>query len=116
MIQIETRKNVIYTTAKNKLNEDDYDQLIPILKEKVGEFKEIRWYFEMQDFEGWTPTAAWEDVKFDFKNLSNFKKVAMVGSKKWEDWLTQLMKPFTSAEVKFFETAEKEKAKAWIAY
>ncbi|MGA9326964.1 MAG: STAS/SEC14 domain-containing protein, partial [Salegentibacter sp.] len=69
---------------------------------------------EMKNFHGWTPSAMWEDAKLDFEHKDNFEKIAMVGSEKWEDWLSQLMKPFTKAEIKFFKLEEKELAKAWI--
>jgi hypothetical protein len=38
----------------------------------------------------------------------------MVGEKKWEEWMTDLMKAFTSAAVKFFDTSKKEEAIEWI--
>jgi hypothetical protein len=68
----------------------------------------------MEDFDGWTAKALWSDVKFDFKHRNDFEKVAMVGRKDWMDWMTQLMKPFTSAEIKFFELEEQAAARAWI--
>lgn len=116
MIQIleGTHEDVVSTKAVGKLTKEDYDQLLPVLRKKVDEHEKIRWYFEMQKFEGWEPEAAWRDMKFDFKNANNLEKVAMVGARKWEEWLTQIMKPFTSAEVRFFETAEKQEALQWI--
>jgi hypothetical protein len=39
----------------------------------------------------------------------------MVGEKKWQEWMTDLMKPFASAQVHFFESDDKEEAKKWIA-
>ncbi|KKN24951.1 hypothetical protein LCGC14_0889710 [marine sediment metagenome] len=38
----------------------------------------------------------------------------MVGETKWQDWMTQLMKTFTAADIKFFDLKDKEKAKTWI--
>ncbi|MEP0460430.1 MAG: STAS/SEC14 domain-containing protein [Flavobacteriaceae bacterium] len=38
----------------------------------------------------------------------------MVGDKKWQEWITQFMKPFTNAEVRYFDSEQKEKAKKWI--
>lgn len=116
MIQIleGTRDDVVSTKAVGKLSKEDYDQLLPVLRQKVAEHQNIRWYFEMDKFEGWEPEAAWKDMKFDFKNTNNLEKVAMVGAKKWEEWLTQLMKPFTSAEIKYFEISEKQEALEWI--
>jgi hypothetical protein len=116
MIQIleGTRADVASTKAMGKLTKEDYDQLLPFLEQKLADHKKIRWYFEMENFEGWEPQAAWEDAKFDIKNATNLEKVSMVGGKQWEEALTKLMKPFTTAEVKYFTTAEKQEAIKWI--
>ncbi|WP_373056197.1 STAS/SEC14 domain-containing protein [Zunongwangia sp. H14] len=115
MIQLKSEENIIYSTAEEKLTDEDYEKIIPYLEEKIRKFGEIRWYFEMRDFEGWTLSAMWKDAKFDFEKNENMKKIAMVGADKWQKGLTQLMKPFAEAEVKFFKLSETEAAKKWIA-
>lgn len=115
MIAIEnTEENIIYTRASGKLTKEDYDKLLPVLHQKEKEYEKIRWYFEMKNFEGWEPKAAWEDLKFDFKNAASMEKVAMVGEKEWEEKLSLLMKPFTSAKVEYFDLSQKVQAKQWI--
>jgi predicted transposase YbfD/YdcC len=116
MIQIleQTENNVIATKATKKLTTTDYEKLLPILKDRLKQYEKIRWYFEMENFQGWELKAFWEDVKFDAKHANDFEKIAMVGDKQWEKWMTDLMKPFTPAEIKFFELAEREKALTWI--
>lgn len=114
MTSIQTDQNIVYTIAEGKLDDEDYERIIPLLQEKVRSFGKIRWYFEMRDFKGWTLSALWKDLKFDFKNNENMERIAMVGDRKWEKELTQLMKPFTEADIKFFETEEREEAKYWI--
>lgn len=106
--------NILRTKAINSLNQDDYDRILPVAEDLLRTHGKLRWYFEMEGFEGWTPTAAWTDLKFGIQHASDFEKIAMVGDKQWEKWLTQLMKPFTSAEVRFFPTAEKDAAWTWI--
>ncbi len=114
MTSIQTDQNVVYTIAEGKLDDDDYKRIIPILEEKVSIYGKIRWYFEMRDFMGWTFSALWKDLKFDVKNTSSLEMIAMIGDKKWEKGLTQLMKPFTGAEIKYFDTEDREEAKHWI--
>ena len=110
----QTAGNLIATRATGKLTAADYGKLLPILNNLLAQHKKIRWYFEMENFDGWEPKAFWEDVKFDARHANDFEKVAMVGDKKWEKWMTILMKPFTSAEVKYFDRALKEEAIQWI--
>lgn len=113
-VQQESNENIVYAVASETLTQQDYDRLLPKVEETLHHHDKIRLYFEMKDFSGWTPGAAWQDVKFDFGHASDFEKIAMVGNKSWENWLTQLMKPFTSAEVRYFEPEQKETAKTWI--
>ena len=115
MIKIEEKENIIYSVAEKELKDEDYERLIPLLQEKVKKYGMIRWYFEMRDFKGWSLSAMWKDLKFDAKNAENLEKIAMVGDKDWEEKLTQLMKPFTSADIKFFPLEQMPQAKEWIA-
>lgn len=47
-------------------------------------------------------------------HTDDYEKIAMVVEKKWQDWITQFMKPFTSAEIRYFDLEEKDEAKKWI--
>lgn len=115
MVHIEEKENIIFTVAVDKLEDDDYEKITPLLQEKVRQFGMIRWYFEMRNFEGWSLSAMWKDIKLDFKNRQNFEKIAMVGAKKWEEKLTDLMKPFTGADIRFFDISQSDEAKKWIS-
>lgn len=116
MLQIlgQTEENVIATKAIKKLTKSDYSTLLPILVSRLQTYKKIRWYFEMEDFQGWELKAFWQDVKFDMRHANDFEKIAMVGEKKWQEWMTDFMKPFTVAEIKFFEMKERDTALEWI--
>ncbi len=114
MMDINVKGSTIYTIAAEKLTEEDYNKLMPELKKLIGQNDKINWYFEMQDFKGWEVSAFWKDLKFDFAHTGDFHRIAMVGDKEWEKWMTVLMKPFTPADVKYFELADRETAKKWI--
>lgn len=114
MIDIEINGKVIYTTAKGKLTEEDYDKLVPHLDDMIKEYGKIRWYFEMQDFDGWEASAFWKDMKFDIKHTNDLERIAMVGDEQWEKWLAAVMKPFTPAIVRFFQPGQEYEAREWI--
>ena len=116
MISLESKGNTIYTIAEKKLDKEDYKQLIPFLERKTDFKDHINWYFEMKDFEGWTAISAWEDLKIDIEYNNQLDKIAMVGGKEWQDWLTKLMKPFSNAEIKYFTQQQKQKAQNWIEH
>ncbi|MCB0538708.1 MAG: STAS/SEC14 domain-containing protein [Chitinophagales bacterium] len=106
--------NIIYTQATGTLTKEDYEKLLPVLKLLLEKHEKIRWLFSMEDFTGWEPVALWKDLQFDIKHVNDFEKIAMVGEKEWQKWLTNIMKPFTPAEILFFEVADREAALKWI--
>ena len=111
---LDAEGNYIATRVTGKITKADYQKIIPIINEQLQTNNKIRWYFEMENFEGWDMKGLYEEVNFDIKHAKDLEKIAMVGEKKWTEWLSDLMKPFTSAEVKHFDPAQKEEAKAWI--
>ena len=114
MIHLESKADTIFTTAEGKLNDRDYDIMLPFIKKKIEEHDSIRWYFQMKNFEGWTVSALWRDVKFDLKYNDRLSKVAIVGDKRWHELMANLMKPFTDAEIKYYDEKDAPEATQWI--
>lgn len=117
MVRIEREKsgNLVKTFVSDKLTKEDYDKMLPAVQQTLNEWSKVRWYFELRDFSGWEPAAAVKDLRFDVEHANELSKIAIVGTKKWEEWLTMAMKPFTSAEVRYFELEDREEAQVWIA-
>ena len=57
----------------------------------------------MHDFHGWDMGAVREDIKFATKHCSDISKVAMVGEKTWEKWMSTNCKPFTMSSIRYFD-------------
>tara|TARA_R110002073_G_scaffold40547_1_gene114899 strand:- start:103418 stop:103774 length:357 start_codon:yes stop_codon:yes gene_type:complete len=108
------QNNVIATIATGKLEQQDIEKVHPIIHSILDKGLKVRWYFEMEGFTGWNLPSLWEDLKMDTAHARDYEKIAMVGDKKWQDWITQFMKPFTNAEIKYFNIDQKEDAKSWI--
>ena len=109
-----TQGDLLATRVSEKLTSADYDILLPHLDKILAEHGEIRWYFEMVTFHGWDLAGFWRDVKFDVQHANDFSRIAMVGEKQWQQWMTDLMKPFTSAEIRFFELKDRNAALDWV--
>ena len=52
---------------------------------------------------------------FDFKHFADIERLAMVGEKKWEEWMAKFCRPFTNAEIRYFDQSQAEEARSWIA-
>lgn len=96
-----------------KLDAADYGGITSVLEERIAKHGKISLLWDMREFDGWTAGGLWADTKFDVKHAQDFSRIAMVGEKKWQDWMASLMKPFTSAEVRYFDVIERETALAW---
>jgi hypothetical protein len=69
----------------------------------------------IQNFTGMEPQALWTDVKLGVPLANKVSRVAVVADQAWIRAATHLGRFFTSAELKVFEPAQLEEARAWIA-
>ena len=99
--------------VSGKLAKEDYGHFLPQLERLVQQHGKISMLLEMVDFHGWTPGALWEELKADFKHFSDVQRVAIVGEKKWQKELSTWGKPFTGAEIRYFERSELPQARTW---
>jgi len=105
---------VLVIRASGKLSKEDYEHFLPEVERLIEQEGKIRLLFEMHDFHGWEAGALWEDIKFDLKHFADIKRLAMVGEKKWEEWMARFCRPFTSAEIRYFDQSQVEEARHWI--
>jgi hypothetical protein len=100
--------------VSGKLSKGDYEHFVPGLERLIKEQGKVRVLFEMHDFHGWEAGALWEDIKFDVKHFADIGRLAMVGEKKWEEWMARFCQPFTSAEIRYFDQSQADAAREWI--
>jgi hypothetical protein len=105
---------IVHVRASGKLTAEDYERLVPEFEDLVARHDKLRLFFEMEDFEGWKTAALWEDTKLAFKHFQSIERIAMVGEKRWQEGMATFCKPFTSADIRYFEHHEKDDAWEWI--
>jgi SpoIIAA-like len=104
--------SVLGVKATGKLTHADYQQFIPRLEALIREHGKIRVLFELEDCQGWEVGAAWDDLKFGLKHRGDVERCAVVGDKKWQEWMTKLSRLFFN--VRYFDKAELEQAWRWV--
>lgn len=67
----------------------------------------------MENFERRNLDTLWQDLKFDTEYRDDVERLALVGDKQWEKWMSQLTKLFYS-NARFFEHSQNQNAWAWI--
>ncbi len=117
-LRSEKRANhkIVVVHASGKLTKEDYELFLPEVERLIKEDGKIRLLFEMRDFHGWDAGALWEDIKFDFKHFADIERLAMVGEKKWEEWMAKFCQPFTKAKIHYFDQTQAEEVRNWIAH
>ena len=105
---------VIEVSINGKLGHSDYELFVPMTESRIKQFGKVSMLVVLNDFHGWDAAALWDDLKFDFKHFSDIDRLALVGDSKWEKGMSVFCKPFTSAEIKYFDRADLEAARLWV--
>ncbi|GIW80108.1 MAG: alpha-L-fucosidase [Gemmatales bacterium] len=105
---------LIVVKASGKLTKEDYQRFVPEVEQAIEKHGKIHLLFDMHDFHGWTAGALWEDIKFDYRHFSHIAKLALVGEKKWEKGMAVFCKPFTTAQIRYFDRQDEQKAYEWL--
>jgi hypothetical protein len=98
-----------------KLHDADYKQFVPLVDAEIAREGKVNVLAQFHDFQGWDAKALWDDIKFSTTHCTKINRIALVGEKPWEKWMAMVCKPFTMAKIKYFDAAELEAAKAWLA-
>lgn len=107
-------ENIIAFSLQGKLHDEDYKAFIPVVEAAVAACGKVRLFAQFEDFHGWDMHAAWDDFKFGLKHYASFERIALVGERRWEEWMAAFCKPFTRAQVRYFDAADSAAAWAWL--
>lgn len=117
-----TRSNIIATKANDLMGLNDYEKIHPFIHNILESGKKVRWYFEMDIISFSGEYRFWEDAVIEiryknlkFKHSEDFERIAIVGHEITRQLMLDVMRPFKSALVKFFDLKNKEDAEKWIA-
>lgn len=101
-------------TAIGKLTHEDYETITPMLESALKGVQDpyITALVDARQMEGWELHAAWDDFKLGVAHKRKFKKLAIVGSKKWQERATHLASWLIHGESEYFETVEE--ALGWL--
>lgn len=97
-----------------KLHDADYKEFVPAVDAAVAAHGKVRMLVRLHDFHGWDLHALWDDTKFAATHCNAIERLAIVGEKKWEEWMAKVCKPFTRAKVKYFDAVELASAGEWL--
>ena len=106
---------VLAFRMSGKLHDEDYKKFVPLVDAEIAKEGKVNILAQFHDFHGWDARALWDDIKFSTTHCTKFKKIALVGDKAWEKWMAVACKPFTMAKIRYFDAAQMDAAKQWLA-
>ena len=115
-IMPETDDRTLVVKATKTLSSEDYEDIfIPELKRRLNNFGKIKAaiYFD-NNFIGWEPGAAWDDLVFGVQHRHDFDKVAVVGGQKWLQRATKVGSYFVDGQVATYAPDKLQDAVNWV--
>ncbi len=107
-------KRILVFTITGKLTHQDWQDLLTRLK-AVPETPAARsLLLELEGFEGWEAKAAWDALSLGIAQLKEFERIAIIGDKGWEVWISNLARVLLRGQSRYFEPDQIEEAWAWL--
>ena len=110
----ESEGKVLGFKAVGTVTKEDYKVLVPEVKSIVDKEGSISMLLDLRQFK-WENIDAWmADINFSRAYHQKIDKMAIVGDKNWEKWITALAKPFYSKKARFFYLEDIDSAWKWL--
>lgn len=105
---------VLEVHMTGKLTSRDYQDFIPMAERSIKEWGKFSLLVVMRNFVGCDKGALWEEIKWDWKHFTDVERIALVGEEKWQAGMSKFCKPFTAAEIRYFDMSDMENARTWV--
>lgn len=107
-------EKVLGFKMSGKLHDADYKTFVPAIDAAIAKGDKVRLLAQFHDFQGWDMQALWDDIKFSTTHCTKIDRIALVGDRKWEQWMAKVCKPFTMAKIEYFDSAKVDDAWKWV--
>ncbi|QSX34252.1 STAS/SEC14 domain-containing protein [Shewanella avicenniae] len=100
--------------AIGTLTHQDYQMMVPVLEAALEKVVQPHIYcvVDITELDGWEARAMWDDLKLGVQHGREFRKIAVVGNRDWQAWMTKVADWFTPTEMEYFN--QRHEAVAWL--
>jgi hypothetical protein len=105
--------NLVAFKLSGKLHDAEYKEFVPVIQ-AAAEKGKLHMLVELQDFHGWDAPALWDDFQIDAQYGKQIERLAIIGDKKWQEWMAKICRPFTSAQIEYFDASDSQNAWTWV--
>jgi len=103
MIVIEQEKEVLKAHVYSEMTLDDFREFENAVADELKQYDHVNLLFDLSNMTGFSLDAALEEVRFNKKHVSDYRKIAVVTESQWLAWVSWLATAFVSAEVRQFD-------------
>lgn len=108
-------EDILAIRASGKLTHADYQTFLPLLEKQLATITKPSLLLELDNFTGWDLKAAKDDLDFGTDHPAAVKRIAVVGDKLWEHWMTLMTRPFLADEkIRYFDHEDLQQAWDWL--
>ena len=109
--------DVVGVDIRGLITSQDYTgTLIPLVTQREQKHGKLKMLCVLGDyFDGYSPGAMWDDMRFGFSHLTTFSKLALVTDQEWIRNSAKIFGMLMPTEVMVFDVADLDDAKHWIS-
>lgn len=96
------------------LHAEDYETFAPAIAAAIERHGRLRLLLQFEDFHGWDAGALWSDLKFRAQHFTDIERIAFVGEGRRDRTVAMLLRPLTTAELRYFDGDQLADAWAWL--
>jgi len=97
------------------LTEPQSQELQDELKERIAAHGKVDVLLDLAMADGIDLVAAWDDLLFTLKNIRHVDRLALIADEHWVELTADLADWLSTAEVRFFPTANTAEAWTWLS-
>jgi len=103
-------------SLSGRVSTDEFDRVAKKLEAFIARHGHVRVLEQVEDFEGMDAAALWHDVKFSFRHLKDFNRIAVVANPEVHNLWSSLVSPFIECEVEHFAPDQIQEARDWLMW
>jgi uncharacterized membrane protein len=104
--------NTLAYALEVELSEEDVQNIQAELSAAIEQHGSLRLLVRADGLDDIEPWAVWQDLKMAPDYMRHIERLAVVGDRRWHDWVAKLSNSF--ADAAYFEPAEATRAWQWL--
>lgn len=92
-MKVQPDRDLVSLEVEARLTEEDYDQVLPEIERLIDSRGALRFIVDITALKAIESKALLRDIIFDLKHREAYRRVAMIGDRTWQQWVTTLSQP-----------------------